>query len=236
MKPVSDNLSFVHGQQRTRSQQFNKQEMDLLKEYGIDFKASTSKGSKTSNDPFDMPFESSSKPNAPNNWATFDWKHINPKPSNWVFLTKRHAFFFVVVIFNRHCIVIEAEVCVLAHLIYFFKQIVLWYFKFVFKKKKKNHLSYVSSLHSKKKLDDLWNWRVFLFHADVSVFTTLFIVVILVLGLGIIFIQFPILFIFLNASIFCKKILAWNFSFWEKFEFGAKIILYPCSVKRSPVN
>lgn len=73
MKPFSDNLSFVHGPQGTRSQQY-KQDMDLLKEYGIDFKAGTSGGPKTNNstEPFDMLFDSTTKPNTPNNWATFD--------------------------------------------------------------------------------------------------------------------------------------------------------------------
>lgn len=79
-----NNSSFVHNGLSSRTSCFNEQDMDLLKEYGIDFKSKPNPGVKTTSnnyvrseplDPFDLPFETSVTTNTPSTWATFDWSH-----------------------------------------------------------------------------------------------------------------------------------------------------------------
>lgn len=71
----SSNTSFLHSSTSLTNSQFNKQDLDLLKEYGIDFKTNgnnITNGNKT-NDPFEIAFDNSMpQKNSQSNWATFD--------------------------------------------------------------------------------------------------------------------------------------------------------------------
>lgn len=72
----SSNASFLHSSSSLANSQFNKQDLDLLKEYGIDFKTNgnnLTNGNKTT-DPFEIAFDNNtiSQKNSQSNWATFD--------------------------------------------------------------------------------------------------------------------------------------------------------------------
>lgn len=72
----SSNTSFLHSSSSLTNSQFNKQDLDLLKEYGIDFKTNgnnLTNGNKTT-DPFEIAFDNNtiSQKNSQSNWATFD--------------------------------------------------------------------------------------------------------------------------------------------------------------------
>ncbi|KAL0280357.1 UNVERIFIED_CONTAM: hypothetical protein PYX00_001670 [Menopon gallinae] len=76
---VNTNSSFLHNTNSTVPPRCNDQDLDLLKEYDLDFTSNTSKSQSaavnTSKDPFDLAFDNSrviSKKDMQNNWATFD--------------------------------------------------------------------------------------------------------------------------------------------------------------------
>lgn len=75
-KPNS-NSSFLHGTSKIGSQELNKQDLDLLKEYGIEFNKNGNQGISLNkaDDPFEISFDNcaiSRQKSSHSNWATFD--------------------------------------------------------------------------------------------------------------------------------------------------------------------
>lgn len=77
-KEPSSNISFLHRNSNVLgSSNFNKQDLDLLKEYGMDFRANTTRSDLTNNlssnnDPFELSFDDSTVVKKKSNWATFE--------------------------------------------------------------------------------------------------------------------------------------------------------------------
>lgn len=76
---VNSNSSFLHNTSSAVSRQCNDKDLDLLREYDLDFTSNTNESQSaavnTSTDPFEMAFDNSkviSKKDMQNNWATFD--------------------------------------------------------------------------------------------------------------------------------------------------------------------